>query len=149
MGLWRKQSVGNPSWGRGSEGWTQSASSQTHLKLPLHPMCFLGCLKQKGALMVFTVTLLLPNTDVIGKATAWESCLGRLGSACVSAGGGGRGIWGAIRSPLKKCRALKCRSASCLSFCTRPPKKVLLLSTLRFLIVIFWSKAVEQVKLWW
>lgn len=94
MGLWRKQSVGNPSWGRGSEGWTQSASSQTHLKLPLHPMCFLGCLKQKGELMVLAVTLLLPNTDVIGKATAWQSCLGGLGSACVSAGGGGGGNLG-------------------------------------------------------
>lgn len=43
--------------------------------LPPHPMCFLGCLMQKGELMVLAVTLWLPSPAVTSKGT---HCLGKL-----------------------------------------------------------------------
>lgn len=77
MGIWRKQSGGDPSRERGSKEWRQSITSQTlpEQRPAPHPMCFLGCLMQKGELMVLAVTLWLPSAAVTCKGT---HCLGKL-----------------------------------------------------------------------
>lgn len=69
VGIWRKQSGGDPSKKRGSKGvetehYLTDPPKAEASRPPTYPMDFLGCLLQKGELLASWAL------------TAWESCLG-------------------------------------------------------------------------